>query len=214
MNPHAQLRAPLQIDWEPLATAIRGDVLMAFQNGAAFMSAMTARGQCDHTCRILREGRTPAVPFSMIRRIFAMNQGTVKRHYRRYLEERQTPSHNGRPSILNEEQHAQLVAEIERVYACERPLMTGGIQEFIRNQFHRTLNETTLAHMLAREPRLKSCVGIPMESTRLAVTPEQIEAFFHEAIQIIEGVPAHFVFNMDEMDHQEWADRNNRICIV
>jgi hypothetical protein len=37
-------------------------------------------------------------------RILAMNKWTVKRHSRRYVEERQMPSHNGGPSILNEEQ--------------------------------------------------------------------------------------------------------------
>jgi hypothetical protein len=61
---------------------------------------------------------------------------------------------------------------------------------------------------------LKSCPGIPIETGRLGVTQEQIIEFFREAIETIEGVPAHFVFNMDEMGHQDWADWKKQICIV
>jgi hypothetical protein len=53
-----------------------------------------------------------------------------------------------------------------------------------------------------------------MEATKVAVTSEQIENFFREASRIIEGVPAYFIFNMDEMGHQEWADRKEIICVV
>jgi hypothetical protein len=30
----------------------------------------------------------------------------------------------------------------------------------------------------------------------------------------VDGVPAHFVFNMDEMGHQDWADRAEKTCVV
>jgi hypothetical protein len=41
---------------------------------------------------------------------------------------------------------------------------------------------------------------------------KQIRDFFSEAIRLIEGIPADFVFNMDEMGHQEWAERKEQIC--
>jgi hypothetical protein len=53
-----------------------------------------------------------------------------------------------------------------------------------------------------------------MAAKRVAVTPEQIQNFFCEGFRIIEGAPAHFVFNMDEMGYQEWADRKNATCVV
>jgi hypothetical protein len=48
----------------------------------------------------------------------------------------------------------------------------------------------------------------------MAITSEQIEDFFREAFMTIEGVPAHFIFNMDEMGHQEWVDRKEITCVV
>jgi hypothetical protein len=53
-----------------------------------------------------------------------------------------------------------------------------------------------------------------MEDKRTEVTAEQIAAYFQLAASLIDGVPAHFVFNMDEMGHQEWADRQTRTCFV
>jgi hypothetical protein len=46
-----------------------------------------------------------------------------------------------------------------------------------------------------------------MEDHRVAVTPEQIQHFFLEEINPFDGIPAHFLMNMDEMGHQDWADR-------
>jgi hypothetical protein len=46
------------------------------------------------------------------------------------------------------------------------------------------------------------------------VTTEAILAFFQHAMKVTDGVPTHFVFNMDEMGHQDWADRTEKTCLV
>jgi hypothetical protein len=53
-----------------------------------------------------------------------------------------------------------------------------------------------------------------MEQGRVDVAPEQISSFFAILIATIDGIPAHFVLNMDEMDHQDWADRQRLTCFV
>jgi hypothetical protein len=37
---------------------------------------------------------------------------------------------------------------------------------------------------------------------------------FADALRIIEGVPPHFIFNLDEIGHQEWADRKELARVV
>jgi hypothetical protein len=44
--------------------------------------------------------------------------------------------------------------------------------------------------------------------------PEKVRDFFAEGLRIVEGVLSHFVFNLDEMEHQEWADRQEITCVV
>jgi hypothetical protein len=53
-----------------------------------------------------------------------------------------------------------------------------------------------------------------MDTKRTEVTSEQIQEFFADAFRIIESVPSHFIFNMDEMGHQEWADRKEVPCLI
>jgi hypothetical protein len=107
-----------------------------------------------------------------------------------------------------------LIDEIELAYVRGTPLTIGSLQEYFRTHFRSAMNKTTLAHMLARDPHIRRCPGIPTESGRLEVTLGQIEVLFRDAIQTIEGVPIHFVFKMDEMGHQELADRKIRTCVV
>jgi hypothetical protein len=63
-------------------------------------------------------------------------------------------------------------------------------------------------------PIVKTWRGVPMEESRLAVSPDDIEAYFHRLVAIVDGPPAHFVFNVDEMGDQEWADREEKPCYV
>jgi hypothetical protein len=49
-----------------------------------------------------------------------------------------------------------------------------------------------------------------MEEERGNVTAEQIAVFFASLIATIDGIAAYLVLNMDEMDHQDWADWNEQ----
>jgi hypothetical protein len=88
------------------------------------------------------------------------------------------------------------------------------VMNFLQSQVKEALDKNTVYHILARDPRIRSCRGVPMEEKRLEVTPEEIAEYFRRASEALDGVPAHFVFNMDEMGHQEWADKQTRTCFV
>jgi hypothetical protein len=51
----------------------------------------------------------------------------------------------------------------------------GSSQEYLRTNFYISMNKTTLAHLLERAAGVTSCPGIPVETARPEVTPEQIE---------------------------------------
>jgi hypothetical protein len=65
----------------------------------------------------------------------------------------------------------------------------------------------TLDHPLDHDPQIRTVSRIPMESERIDVTLEQVEAYFGQLRDSISGVPCHPAFNMDEMGHQPWAGR-------
>jgi hypothetical protein len=53
-----------------------------------------------------------------------------------------------------------------------------------------------------------------MEEHRPAITPDAIVDYLRRAIEGIDGLPTHFIFNTDEMGHQEWADRHEQTGFV
>jgi hypothetical protein len=69
-------------------------------------------------------------------------------------------------------------------------------------------------HILSRISVVKSVTAIPMDEKRLDVSIEQIKAPFATLFAQVSGAPAHFVFNIDEMGHQTWADAQNKTCFV
>jgi hypothetical protein len=53
-----------------------------------------------------------------------------------------------------------------------------------------------------------------MDELRTEVTEDQISTDLAELSANIDRVPAHFIFNMDEVGHQDWADRTDTYCSV
>jgi hypothetical protein len=51
-----------------------------------------------------------------------------------------------------------------------------------------------------------------MEEGRLVISLEDTEAYFHQLGGMVHRLSAHFVLNVDEMGHQELADREGNTC--
>jgi hypothetical protein len=75
------------------------------------------------------------------------------------------------------------------------------------------LNDT-LDHILACDPQIRCVPGLPMEEQRMEVAPDQIRDYFANLPSVISGAPCHFVFNINETGHQEWADREPLKCSI
>jgi hypothetical protein len=139
----------------------------------------------------------------MIGRILGIDRSAVKRHFQKDAGHWDEASQNGRLSILSDEEHEDRIRTITEAYQMRRPMSIGEFSYHIETRFQKSIERNTLWYMLRRDTRIKSCRGVPMEEPRLDVPIEAILTFFQQAIQIIDGVPAHFVFNMDEMGRNE-----------
>jgi hypothetical protein len=94
------------------------------------------------------------------------------------------------------------------------PWTIADVNAYVEEHFRVHLTKQTIHELLKRDARVKSCRGISMEDRRTKMMPEVISEFFRRAIETIDGVPSHFVFNMDEMGHQDWADRAEQVCVI
>jgi hypothetical protein len=92
--------------------------------------------------------------------------------------------------------------------------MIADILEFIQERSPRLVDKNSLYDWLQRQPWIKSCREVLMEDRRLPVSLAVITDYLRNAIALIDGLPAHFIFKGDEMGHQEWADRRGQTCFV
>jgi hypothetical protein len=86
-------------------------------------------------------------------------------------------------------------------YANHHPMTVQDIIRHITERYRETMDTNSIRHMLARDPRVKPYSGLLMEDRRFQIAAEDITAYFAGLSEEIDGIPAHFVSNMDEMGH-------------
>jgi hypothetical protein len=120
----------------------------------------------------------------------------------------------GRPPTLTPEELEHIIDTILRAFQERRPLTLPEIEATIRSKFRKVILPDTLYHALTRDPRVRSCQAQPIDEKRLQVDDAAIRDYFGVLFATVSGAPAHFVFNMDEMGHQSWADAQKTVCFV
>jgi hypothetical protein len=215
---HSQQRnmlAPARlINWDAVSKLVEADIIQTLTMDLSFINSENERDQYFHACCLLRTERMSAVPYSVIGRILGIDKGLARRQFKWVIAYSNGPAPNGRPSILSQEQCNPLIKAISQVYATRVPWTIVDVNAHIEEHFRVHLTKHTIHELLKRDARVMSCRGIPIEDRRTEVTSEEISDFFRRAIETIDGVPSHFVFNMDEMGHQDWANRAEQVCVV
>jgi hypothetical protein len=146
--------------------------------------------------------------------LLSLDKGLVRRQFKWGIAHPHGPGPNGRPPLLSPQQKDQFFEAISMTYINRIPWTLADVSAYIVSRFFIQLNRQTMHEILKRDSRLKSCRGIPMEDKRTEVTEDAILDFFRRAIEATDGVPSYSAFNMDEMGHQDWADRGEQISVV
>jgi hypothetical protein len=135
MDSSAGLVAARVVEWDALAQRIGLDIIEALRADENFTNATTTRAQCYDACRILRVGKTPAVPDALIGRILGIDRGVVKRHFKKGTDHLNEDVRNGRPPILSNEQREDPIGAIMRAYEARQPMSLGEISYYVRMHF-------------------------------------------------------------------------------
>jgi hypothetical protein len=190
------------------------DVIQFLLNNAEFRASTTNRERCYHACRLLRDETVPPVPYSVLGKALGLNRGTVVKHHAKYVMKGSAMGHSGRPSILSDIEYEEVIAKILCCHEERCPMTVFQVCEMIRDRWGKNMIPDTFYHIAKKDPRIRSCTAVAMENVRLAVTDEDIDGHFQYLRDTIDNVRAHFVFNMDEMGHQPWADALPVTCFV
>jgi hypothetical protein len=100
---------------------------------------------------------------------------------------------------------------IAEAYRNGIPFTLAKTSAHVQLNFRILMEKGTLSHIIERDRRVRTCLGIPMDAKRVAVTLEQVQNVFCEGLRIVERILSQ---KMDEIGRQEWADRKNAVCIV
>jgi hypothetical protein len=179
-----------------------------------FPGAANLHKQYCHTHNILHLEYPPAVPLSIIGRIFNVADTTMHWHYQHDMARSAMPHENGRPPLLSPKECNDLIGYIAEAHSTNHACTMHNFVRRIGEQHGKVTNANSVGHVLARDPRVKPYQGMALEGKRLEVAREDIEAYFHHLADAVEGVPAHVVYAMDEMGHPERADRQQNVCYL
>jgi hypothetical protein len=181
-----------------------------------FTALRTSREQSIFCCQLFRESGNfePPISFTVIGSLLSLNSKTVWGHWKHFEKYGMCDGPSGRPSVLTPAQMEILIQEITQGYHSQLPLSLSEITHFIKTYFEIDIIPDTLRHILRREEKIKAVEGVPMEETRVFADHDEIVRYLTELAELIIDVPAYFVFNMDEMGHQDWADRQVSVVYV
>jgi hypothetical protein len=171
----------------------------------SFLDAATMRDQVGFACQFLRHpGREKRVSFGKIAAFFRISKGSVINHMDRFNSIPQPPQ---RPRALPDEALRYISQRIQWNFAEKAPVSYRLLLDEIQLLFGLSLRPDTLRHICRTLPGVKSVSGIPMETQRVLCAQEDIAGFYDELEAVCEGIPAAFIWNVDETGCNEWTDK-------
>lgn len=86
--------------------------------------------------------------------------------------------------------------------------------DFVQGTTEKVLIPDTMRKLIARFDDLKTVVGVPMEAERVKCNEADAELFYELLKDAVNGIPAAFIFNLDEAGFQEWVDAREEKVVV
>jgi hypothetical protein len=164
--------------------------------------------------RYLRENYSPAVPFSVIARLLNRRWWIVRKQWLKWKKHGQDSLATERPPIFDQEMIGEIIDFIVTRWSDHRPATDQDIRTLTSRKWNIVVCPDTLRHILAELTDISSAIAYPMEVERMNVPEEAIFRWITRLRKSIKGVPSPFVYNMDEIGHQEYADATERKCFI
>lgn len=134
-------------------------------------------------------------------RLFNVDHKSFEKQIRLPIEQRPP----GQPNILNQDEIIMLVNEVKRLFDIGEFPTTNDLIQFIIENTQNVISFETLRNIMTSKG-FKSIVGQPMDELRTSVADDDIENYYDDLAQTIDGSPASLVFNMDEAGEDDYVD--------
>ena len=120
---------------------------------------------------------------------------------------------NGRPFTLNESEISQLH---DFVTSQKQPPKKEEVQSFIQLNFEKNITNYRTMQTALHKSELKTDIAEPMEAERFYADQNKIDFFYSmiESYFKTYDIPSHFVLNLDEEGHEDFADATKQTVVV
>jgi hypothetical protein len=178
-----------------------------------FAQARDRREQIVAACKILRapESERRFTLTEVGRFLGGISVAVIKPQLAKARERRQAP---GRPHILSPDIEGWIESVVRERYEAHTALSYIELPDLLQYHHSIVMSADTLRHRIRSMPSVRSVLGVPMESERVAVDPAVLDEWFRDLAQRVEGVPRQFIFNVDETGCSDYADRREITVLV
>jgi hypothetical protein len=177
-----------------------------------FTEAASRREQiavaCKHLCEFEGASR---LTFDAIGRLFHLKGPSIEAQWKR---SQKAVRELGRPPLFPPEVQEWTSHLITARFREHNPITYAELLDTLQYTREITLSGDSLRHIVRGMPTVKSVIGIPTESERVAVDPEQIDAWLTKLEEKVQGIPRAFVFNVDETGCSEYSDSRKVRALV
>jgi hypothetical protein len=161
-----------------------------------FLEASTMREQIDFACKFLRNpDNEKRLSFGDIAAFFHLNKGSVAFQDAPYSSVPKPPQ---RPRLLSDDVLKFISDCVQANFAEKTPVSYSLRLDEIQLLYGVSLRVDTLRHICRVLSGVKTVAGIPTEKQRVQVDQQTVADFYDELEAMIDGIPAAFIWNMDE----------------
>ena len=211
----AKMIPPQPIVFDLLGSEMEIEACKKAMTSYDYINAPNFCTQIGVLCNALR---TPhfTVSYARIGTMFMRSGHCIRDQHQNFLR---GPSKDGRPCMLTDHELDLLEEYILSLHTrSPYPLYptTSDLLDFIDENFSKYLSSDTLRKIiyLKFNSKFKTCDGYKMDSKRLEANINDIEDNLNHLKELVEGVPMDFIYNLDEVGIQEWADSEQKTVIV
>ena len=173
------------------------------------------RQQVYMACEVIAEDDLVKLKarWTVIARLFDTSGDCVRSFYNSY-KGRNGTAKSGRPRKLTEEQILQVVERV-RVKTLEKnPMTKKDVIRYINSEFQVLISKRTVQRLIKERPELAAGVAVPMERLRAEVTRDELQQFYDQLRDNLDGVLPESVVNLDEVGFSRRARGSPLSCVI
>ena len=173
------------------------------------------RQQVYMTCEVIAEDDWIKLKarWVMVGILFRSSGDQIRSMYRNYAN-RASACQPGRPKLLSEDCIGQLIQVIGEKARAKTPMTRRDVIRYVHDQWNIDISKRTVNRLIKERQELTTSVAVPMERPRAEVTQGELESFYRQLVQNLEGVLPESVVNLDEVGFSRRCRGSRLPCVI